>query len=103
MLRRSFPRWFPNKMNQSLWNAFWEVKRGDVKANEATQQNGVARSTLYRRLKNPLPRPVGRPFSFEDYDANILATLLRGFAILHLSVCDPVYFRKYRSIVYLRR
>ena len=55
-------------MNQSLWNAFWEVKRGDVKANEAAQQNGVARSTLYSRLKNPLPRPVGRPFNFEDHD-----------------------------------
>ena len=63
-----------------MWSAFWDVKHG-MSISLAALKHGVNRGSLWKRChtKDVVPRPVGRPHAFSDYDEFILATLLRGF------------------------
>ena len=58
---------------------------------EAAAKHGVSNSTLLRRTKSIIARPVGRPADFSEYDEFVLATLLRGFNCFHTPLTPEVF------------
>ena len=64
-------------MDALMASAYEDVKNNGLSIRAAAEKHGVTRELLRQRMKNPVPRPVGRPGHqlLSDFDEELLVKL----------------------------
>ena len=88
-------------ISPEMWEAYWEIQQG-MSVQSAAKKHGVPPMSLWRRTKSLIPRPVGRPSIFSEYDENLLATLVRGFELFNLPIRELKFRQHCRELAMKR-